>query len=182
MSEHLKEESIIPYLDGRLSAAERETLGAHLSICAECRERVEELRAVIGALAEWTLEQPSPAFDAALRARLSEETEQGSGWLVLRPIYGAALAAAVVLASAVALWPPQTVEAPSLPQPPGVAVAPQPGRQPSPTPAPSPVPQNSSNDALAVLDNAVLLENYDMLTQFDILFEPTAEEKKGKTL
>src|SRR5512145_1349288 len=116
MSEHLKEESIIPYLDGRLSAAERQALGAHLSVCAECRERVDELRAVMSTLGEWTLEPPSPAFDAALRARLAEEAEQGSGWLVLRPIYGAALAAAVVLASAVALWPPQTVEAPPLPQ------------------------------------------------------------------
>lgn len=177
MSEHLKEESIIPYLDGRVSAAERETLGAHLSVCAECRERVEELRAVMGALAEWQLEPPSPAFDSALRARLAEEAEQGSSWLVLRPIYGAALAAAVVLASAVALWPPQTVEAPPLPQPPGVAVAPQP-TQPSVTPT----PQSNGTDALAVLDSAVLLENYDMLTQFDILFEPVAEEKKGKTL
>ena len=180
MSEHLKEESIIPYLDGRVSAAERETLGAHLSVCAECRERVEELRALMSAMAEWTLEPPSPAFDAALRARLAEETGPGSGWLVLRPVYGAGLAAAVVLASAVALWPPATVEAPPLPQPPGVAVAPQPSRQPGPTAAPGP-PDNGT-DALAVLDSAVLLENYDMLTQFDILFEPAAEEKKGKTL
>ncbi len=181
MSDHLKEESLIPYLDGRLSASERESLGAHLSVCAECRERVDELRVVMGALAEWTLEPPSPAFDVALRTRLAEETEQGSGWLVLRPIYGAALAAAVVLAAAVALWPPATVEAPPLPQPPSVAVAPQP-TQPSTTPSQPTQPMTNGSDALAVLDSAVLLENYDMLTQFDILFEPAAEEKKGKTL
>jgi hypothetical protein len=110
MNEHLKEESIIPYLDGRVARG-AQTLGAHLSVCGECRERVDELRAVMGALAERQLEPPSPAFDAALRARLAEETEQGSGWLVLRPIYGAALAAAVVIASAVALWPPAAVSA-----------------------------------------------------------------------
>ncbi|HXE74110.1 MAG TPA: zf-HC2 domain-containing protein [Candidatus Xenobia bacterium] len=179
MSEHLKEESIIPYLDGRVSAVDLASLDAHVASCAACRERVEELRAVMRTLAEWTLEPPSPAFDAALRVRLAEE-EQGSGWFVLRPIYGAALAAAVVIASAVALWPPATLEAPPLPKAPGVAVAPQPGRQPSPTPGPT--PQNGGQDALAVLDSAVLLENYDMLTQFDILFEPATDEKEGKTL
>ena len=180
MSEHLKEESIIPYLDARLSAAERESLDAHVAGCAACRERVEELRAVMRTLAEWTLEQPSPAFDAALRALLGEEAEQGSAWFVLRPVYGAALAAAVVIASAVALWPPSTVEAPPLPKAPGVAVAPQP-TQPSPT-TPSTQPKSNGNDTLAVLDNSTLLENYDMLSEFDILFEPTTEEKEGKTL
>jgi len=182
MSEHLKEESLIPYLDGRLSAAVRETLGAHLSVCAECRERVDELRALLGALAEWTLEPPSPTFDAALRARLAEEAEQGSGWLVLRPVYGAALAVAVVIASAVALWPPTTVEAPPLPQPPGVALAPLPTQPSTTAPSQPTQPKGNGTDALAVLDNSVLLENYDMLTQFDILFESAAEEKKGKTL
>jgi len=181
MSEHLQEESLVPYLDGRLSAAERARLGTHLAACAECRERVDELRALMGALAEWTLEQPSPAFDAALRARLAEEAEQGTGWLSLRPIYGAALAAAVVIASAVALWPPAT-ELPPLPQAPGVAQAPQPGQPSTTTPAQPSQPKSNGTDALAVLDNSVLLENYDLLTQFDILFEPTAEEKEGKTL
>jgi len=191
MSEHLKEEAIVPYLDGRLSAVEREQLDTHLASCGECRERVNELRALMGVLAEWELDQPTPSFDAALRARLAEEAEQGIGWLTLRPayafwasagrpIYGAALAAAVVIAAAVALWPPTTVELPPLPQAPGVAQAPRLSRPTAPSLPPA--SQSNGNDTLAVLDNSVLLENYDMLTQFDILFEPTAEEKEGKTL
>ena len=181
MNEHLKEEVIVPYLDGRLSVAERAQLDTHLASCGACRERVDELRALMGALAEWTLEQPSPSFDAALRARLAKEAEQGTGWLSLRPIYGAALAAGVVIAAAVALWPPVTVELPPLPQAPGVAQAPQPNQPSAPTLPRASQPQNNGTDALAVLDNSVLLENYDLLTQFDILFEPTSEEK-GKTL
>ena len=182
MNEHVKEESLVPYVDGRLSGAERAQFDTHLASCGACRERVDELRALLGVLGEWTLEQPSPAFDAALRARWAEERDQGTGWFSLRPVYGAALAAAVVIASAVALWPPATVELPPLPQAPGVAQAPQPGQPSAPTlPQPSPS-QSNGTDALAVLDNSVLLENYDMLTQFDILFEPTAEEKEGKTL
>ncbi len=182
MSEHLKEEAIVPYVDGRLSAAERERLDTHLASCGACRERVNELRSLMGVLAEWELDQPSPSFDAALRARLAEEAEQGIGWLTLRPAYGAALAAAVVIAAAVALWPPTTVELPPLPQAPGVAQAPQLSRPTAPSLTRPPASQSNGNDTLAVLDNSVLLENYDMLTQFDILFEPTTEEKEGKTL
>ena len=182
MNEHVKEESLVPYVDGRLSTGERAQLDTHLANCGACRERVDELRALLGALGEWTLEQPSPSFDAALRARLAGEEEQGTGWFLLRPIYGAALAAAVVIAAAVALWPPATVELPPLPQVPGVAQAPQPSQPSAPTQTRPSQSQSNGTDALAALDNSVLLENYDMLTQFDILFEPTAEEKEGKTL
>ncbi|MGH9777374.1 MAG: anti-sigma factor family protein, partial [Candidatus Acidiferrales bacterium] len=73
MSEHLKEEVMVPFLDGRLDPAERGPLEAHLAACADCRAHVDELRAVVGALGEWPAVLPSPSFDAALRARVAQE-------------------------------------------------------------------------------------------------------------
>ncbi|HEX9764934.1 MAG TPA: zf-HC2 domain-containing protein [Candidatus Acidoferrales bacterium] len=177
MSEHLKEEVIVPFLDGRLSAAERTPVETHLAACAACRAQVEELRAVVGVLGEWPAVLPSPSFDAALRARVAQEAEQGTGWFVLRPAWGAALAAAVVMAAAIAFWPPESTELPPLPQAPGVAVAPQPR-----TPQEQPVqPETNGSDELAVLDNPEVLDNFKLLAEFDILFE-AEEEEEGKTL
>src|SRR3972149_1791158 len=73
MSEHLREEDFIQYLDGRLNEAARAGLDRHLAACADCRGRVDELRGVMGVLGEWQAAGPSPRFDAALRARLAED-------------------------------------------------------------------------------------------------------------
>ena len=179
MSEHLKEENIVPFLDGRLDPAERGPVEAHLAACAACRAQVEELRAVVGVLGEWPGVSPSPSFDAALRARVAQEAEQGSGWFALRPAWGAALAAGVVLAVAVASWQPGEVEPPPLPEAPGVAVAPQ----PSPPAGTQPTqPETNGSDELAVLDNPEVLDNFKLLSEFDILFEVEEEKEEGKTL
>lgn len=182
MSEHLKEEVIIPYLDQRLSAAERAPVDAHLAACAACRAQVEELRALVGVLSEWPAVAASPSFDAALRARVAQEAEQGTGWFVLRPAWGAALAAAVLLAVAVAFWQPAEVELPPAPEPPRVTVAPHPRTPSSPTQEQPVQPETNGTDELAVLDNPVLLDNYRLLAEFDILFEATEEKEEGKTL
>ncbi len=182
MSEHLKEEVIIPFLDGRLSAAERAPVEAHLAACAACRAQVDELRALVGVLGEWPAVAASPSFDAALRARVAQEAEERSAWLVLRPAWGAALAAAVVLAAGVALWPPEEVELPPVPPAPGVAVAPQPRQSPQQAPTLPLQPAANGSDALAVLDNPEELDNFKLLSEFDILFEVEEEKETGKTL
>jgi anti-sigma factor RsiW len=179
MSEHLREEVIIPYLDGRLSAAERGPVEAHLGACAGCRAQVDELRAVVGVLGEWPGVSPSPSFDAAVRARVAQEAEQGTGWFVLRPAWGAALAAAVVIAFALAMWQPAEVEPPPLPSAPQVALQPQPRQTPQQTPA---QPGTNGSDELAVLDNPEVLDNFKLLSEFDILFEVEEEKEDGKTL
>lgn len=182
MSEHLKEEVIIPYLDGRLSAAERAQVEAHLAGCAACRAQVDELRALLGVLAEWAAAEPSPAFDARLRTRLAEESAPALPWLSLRPAYGVLLAVAVLIAVATSLWEPASRQ--PVPPAPTPQVARETPAQPEAPPAPQvqrPQPTPANGDELAVLDNPVLLENYDLLTEFDILFELLHEEK-GKTL
>src|SRR3972149_1192848 len=106
MSEHLREEDFIQYLDGRLNEAARAELDRHLAACADCRGRVDELRGVMGVLGEWQAAGPSPRFDAALRARLAEEPASAPPWFAWRPAYAAGLAAGAVVALGVFLGPP----------------------------------------------------------------------------
>lgn len=180
MSDHLREESYIPYLDGRLSEAERTELDRHLAACADCRARLEELGRVLGVLGEWKVAEPSPHFDAALRARLAEEPPARPSY-VLRPAYALALAAVAAVVLGIYLWPP-TPEAPLAPLvqlPPTVTPAPPTTpRTVTPPAALQQAPAEQGSDELAVLDNPVLLENYELLEEFDVLFEPVPSKEK----
>lgn len=175
MSKHWQEEEFIPYLDGRVSQAERTQLEEHLAACTVCRAQLEDLRAVLGVLGEWKAVEPSPGFDAVLRTRLSHERVPRLGWLGLRPAYLVALALAVLAVVSIALWqsaPPET------PPPPRVAQT-APPRPVAPPPAITPPPSPpTSEDDLAVLDTPVLMDDYELLEQFDILFEPLPKEEK----
>lgn len=175
MSRHLREEEFIPYLDGRLSEAERARLDEHLAACADCRVHLDELRAVQGVLGEWKAVQPSSGFDAILRARLAEETPRPEPWYAVRPAYAAALGVAVAAAVGIVLWQPAPPEV----APPPVAQT-QPPVVTQPPTIETPSLPNGGSDELAVLDNPTLLENYELLEEFDVLFEPTAQEEEEK--
>ncbi|MFQ5778328.1 MAG: anti-sigma factor family protein [Terriglobia bacterium] len=175
MNEHFREEDVVSYLDGRLSPDERTRVDQHLTGCIACRERLGELRSLLEVLGEWKPVEPSPGFDAALRARLADEAVAPLGWTWLRPAYAGALAVAVLAAVAFSLWqlsPPET------PAPPELV------RQATPeTGPPAPVIelpplQPVETDELTVLDNPVLLENYELLEKFDALFEPLSEDEE----
>ena len=171
MNMHWREEELIPYLDGRLSAAERARLDEHLAGCASCRAQFEETRALMGVLEEWKAVEPSPTFDAALRTRLEQEKSRRAGWFALRPAYAAAALLALLVVIGLSLLQPG----------PTSSVSPTGGPELSP---PAQVTQalpaaSSEEEDLAVLENPVLLENYELLEEFDVLFEPLAngEEK-----
>jgi anti-sigma factor RsiW len=74
------ESKLVEYLDGRAQPAERHAIEGHLSGCASCRLRAEEFRALWGALDDLPAISPSPAFDAALRARIAAEPARRSFW------------------------------------------------------------------------------------------------------
>lgn len=156
---HLRDETLIPYLDGRLPADERARLDRHLESCADCRTRLAEFRALLDTLNTWPAPEPSPGFTPALRARLAAEPAQPtSPWRWPRPygrrwVYAGATALAAALLLVVVLWQPTPPPGPATP----IAETPA-------TRAPEP------GDALATLE-PLLLENYDLLREFDILFE-----------
>lgn len=74
------ENKLVEYLDGRAQPAERHAVEEHLSVCASCRLRAEEFRALWSELDELPAIAPSPAFDAALRARIAAEPARRGFW------------------------------------------------------------------------------------------------------
>lgn len=70
----------------------------HLQVCPRCAAELDGLRRTMALLDEWTAPEPSPYFDARLRARLREEVERPAPWWtwVRKPALAAALTLLVV--------------------------------------------------------------------------------------
>lgn len=71
-------ELLSPYLDGALTAAEREAVRAHVACCPKCSAELEELRACIGMLKELPLVAPPVGFRAGLMEKLDQLPVQQS--------------------------------------------------------------------------------------------------------
>ena len=95
------EKRILPYVDGRLKESERLEVEKHLSTCTACQMRVTEFRAVSGLLDELPVIEPSPAFDARVRARVAAEPAKQGWWAWFTPSPRVALAATLLLLATV---------------------------------------------------------------------------------
>jgi anti-sigma factor RsiW len=102
MSCEKMESRILGYVDGRLKESERLDAEKHLASCAPCSMRVEEFRAVSGLLDELPVIEPSPEFDARVRALVAAEPVKQNWWAWLRVSPRVAFAASVLLLAA--LW------------------------------------------------------------------------------
>src|SRR5215472_9787704 len=91
------EKRILNYIDGRLKENERQEVAKHLASCASCQLGVEEFRAVSGLLDELPVIEPSPAFDARVRALVAAEPAKQSWWAALLPAPRVAFAASMLL-------------------------------------------------------------------------------------
>ena len=69
------ESRLVAYMDGRASNSDRRAVESHLEQCAACRVRVEGFEGVWSVLNEMPVREPSPAFEARLRARLAAEPQ-----------------------------------------------------------------------------------------------------------
>ena len=99
---------------------------AHLRGCEACSNELASLRSTMALLDEWRAPEPSPYFDAKLRARLKSEPEPARGWQRwLAPLSGWKPAMAVALAAVTVLGISiyKTPEQPSQP----ITVVTQPG-------------------------------------------------------
>jgi anti-sigma factor RsiW len=134
------ESKILSYLDGRLKASEARDVETHLETCAACRLRVNEFRAVSGLLEELPQIEPSPAFDARVRARVAAEPVKQSWWAWFAPSPRVAFAASMLLLAMVWIG----------------------SRHPSTEPA-APV------DMAQIEGDMPVLENYDVLSNFEAL-------------
>jgi anti-sigma factor RsiW len=95
---------ISAYHDGELPPAEAEELGRHLRQCADCRQELQELRAI----SRWLSGSAPPAPPVAV-GRLRGHVQPGRDWLVIRVARAVTIAAAAVLiVCAALLWQRQS--------------------------------------------------------------------------
>jgi len=97
---------LVDHVRGDLDVAERDRVGAHLAVCAECRATRERFAALLTELAR-TVPAPPPihwgAYRAELRERLARRRGQaGPVWRWLVQPAPALVAAALVVALVVA--------------------------------------------------------------------------------
>ena len=95
---------------------------AHLSACPECRIELNELRATMAMLDAWKAPEPSPYFDARVRAHLREAEQAAPEGLWahllgtlrfstgrgLRPALAGAFLFILLLGGVASLWPHAT--------------------------------------------------------------------------
>ena len=114
------EEILLDYASGSLAGAQRGELERHLEMCPACRELAAAQRELWQTLDAWEAPEPSPDFDARLRARLAAAPEAWwKAWFAWRPWPAAAGATAAALLGLI-LWrgggaPPSAV--PEAPEP-----------------------------------------------------------------
>ena len=84
------------YLDGRLSAAEVESIEAHLAVCRECREAAADARLIVGATARSRPEAPERVIESA-QALVSAQSQPSLGlkWRTARWPLAAAASVAI---------------------------------------------------------------------------------------
>jgi anti-sigma factor RsiW len=141
------ERRIISYLDGKASPNERREIEAHLTGCADCRERVTEFRLLWSVLDELPAVTPSVSFDAAVRARVAQESSRPGFRFWFMPTRRMAFAVAALVA--VSVW----------------LASFQPVRRQT-----NVVAQAGSSDAeFRMIRDLPVLEDYDVLSNFDAL-------------
>lgn len=85
-------------LAGKEAALPIPAVEEHLHQCRQCADELARLRQTMALLDEWVAPEPSPYFDARLRARMRAEAEHPAPWWawVRKPALAAALALLVV--------------------------------------------------------------------------------------
>jgi anti-sigma factor RsiW len=154
------ESAMLAVVDGRATAAERERVETHVAGCGACARRMEEMRAAWSALDQLPGLEPSPGFDARLRARLGEQPAH-SRWLGWFP-GNLRLVAAVAALVAVAVW---------------ISLRP-PMRSSSRTPVAAEAP---SQEDFTVVKNLPVLEDYDVVANFEALSALPGAQAASKT-
>jgi anti-sigma-K factor RskA len=103
---------------------------AHVRGCEACSKELAALRSTMALLDEWAAPEPSPYFDAKLRARLKSEPEPRRGWqrwvsplTGWKPAMAVALAVVMVVGISVYKTPQITTEQPAPLIQPGTAVS-----------------------------------------------------------
>ncbi len=172
-------ENLFLFIHQMLGSDESERMRQHLAKCTECARAAEEYRKLDSALDHWVAAEPSPWFDAGVRARI-ESSARKKSWLFGfgRPrALAAGVAAIVVIVVAVVVFDhPRVAEInqplSSLEQP--VTITPGPRAPTTTASMRKPLPPE---EQLKMDENLSVLEDYDVVANFDALSElPQARE------
>jgi hypothetical protein len=194
-------EQLFAYCQRLLAADEEEKVRAHVAECAACRAVVGEYEKLDTLLDDWRPAEPSPWFDARVRAAIAADLSQAQS---ARPLFGLAwvrwlvpaLGLAVVLVAALVIWRshrspvhpatqavapavapqvPQNVANPAFPAAVQQAPRPQMART---QPAPAQPAATAAREDLQLYEDLSVLEDYDLLASFDVLSElPKGEQE-----
>ena len=172
-------ENLFLLIHQMLGPDESERMRRHLANCAECARAVDEYGKLDSALDNWVAAEPSPWFDARVRARIEASARKKSwfsGFGRLRAL-AAGVAAIVMIMAAVVVFNHQKVAEINQPlsskqQPAAISAGP---RSPATTAAArKPLPPE---EQLKMDENLSVLEDYDVVANFDALSElPQASE------
>jgi hypothetical protein len=182
-------EQLFAFVHGMLDAQEAAGARAHVGECARCRQVVKEFERVNVILDEWKPTEPSPWFDARVRAAVAVEGEGGwrknlaamqwARWLL--PAAAVALLVFALLVIRQSSPPPQPVAGKTSPveraAPPPEATPPEAGHESTPVvqaqnaSAPANPATLTRRDETTPEDDLRVLEDFDMLANFDVLSE-----------
>jgi anti-sigma factor RsiW len=147
------EGKLVAFMDGRASDSDRRIVESHLKECAACQARVEGFCGVWSMLNEVPVVEPSQAFEARLRARMTAEPQRVGFWAGLATMLPSPrLALAVALLAVFSMWQssrPVTVNETAAPV--------------------------SSDAEFRMIQDLPVLENYDVLTSLDALSQSVAQ-------
>ena len=73
-------EKLFLFAHQMLEPREAEEVRSHVANCADCSRAAEEYRKVDAALDDWSAAEPSPWFDARVRARVASSAQKESGF------------------------------------------------------------------------------------------------------
>jgi len=164
-------EKLFLFVHQMLAPQQAERVRRHLAGCAPCARAAEEYRSLDAALDGWTVPEPSPWFDAKVRARVAGSAQKDPGFFGfarLRMLV-AGLAAVVLIVAAVVVFHHHPVvenHQPAAGQQQPEAAAPQ--ASPATEAVRRPLPPE---EQLKMDENLSLLEDYDVVSNFDALSE-----------
>ena len=183
----MDQEKLFGYVHGMLEAREEAEVRAHLERCATCQAAGEEFRRLDAVLDEWKPREPSPWFDARVRAAVAQEEQAQASrsflglewrrWLVpalLMVLAVAATLAVIRLRSSHRV--PEAVarkQVPTTERPKPLVAESRPAAVAQPEPSAPP-----GEDELTLYENLPVLENYDLLANFDVLSELPKRDKQ----
>ena len=190
----MEREQLFAYVHHLMEEREAEEVRRHLEECSDCRSAVARQERLHALLDEWEPREPSPWFDARVRAAIAtaEQPEAARGFLAW-PWARVAAAAVALLAVIIAgllvfrtqgpresLRPLAHKEQPAV-QPPPASTTPNAPPQTLAQSHPAAIRSDqttSAEDEITMYENLGILEDYELLAGFDVLSEIPLGEKK----